>query len=494
MARKQTTRAGYIRAGKRYVSLSFLLTLFVGFLALLTLYATAIHPLIVQKWLEMQSVPVFKIDSPYLTDYTGTVRLVRKDGSTLYEGSVANAAANGEGRLYENGALVYDGSFSENMYQGKGKRYYPDGTLMYEGSFEANTFAGEGVLYDGDGNIMYRGMFTEGLYSGLGKLYRDGSFIYEGSFELGLCNGEGTEYKDGVVTYSGSFANGLRDGQGTEYKDGELLYTGGFSSGKYSGSGKLYGKDDTLIYDGEFLSGKYNGRGKLYEKGVLLYEGEFSGGKYNGEGTEYDTATGFPLFSGKYSYNVRMKAGIEYDENGKPAAESETPAPRPDPLSLMGRGYSDVQTYLAKAGIAVREQAADENTLFLIDADAGIIYSFSLIEKGIPDAVTRIYYYGLLAADGIVVGSDVSDITRAENGSAGLNTPELLVLGHSNALWGRDISASDAHGLVYAGDIYAVTAFYQLPEFPEPPEDEIVTVYKPSGRIQFLRIEAAEKG
>ena len=176
---------GYLRIGKRYISHPFLLTVLLGFLALLTLYATVLHPVVILAWYQLQAMPTFRLDSPYLAAYEGNARLVLLSGSLIYEGSLKEAAANGRGKLYDDNILIYEGDFVQNMYQGKGKLYNQDGFLLYEGDFIQNLYHGEGKLYNPDGYLLYDGEFVQNLYNGEGKLYNpNGSLLYAGGFEL----------------------------------------------------------------------------------------------------------------------------------------------------------------------------------------------------------------------------------------------------------------------------------------------------------------------
>lgn len=484
MDSKTRVPAGYLPIGKRFISYSFFLFISLGILALAMLYATSLHPIAVRLWYSWRQMPVFAIDSPHLADYSGNARLVLPDGAPLYQGGVEGANANGWGELYENGALVYEGEFLQGFYHGTGTLYYASGRPMYHGGFMSNSFDGSGVLYDKSGEIIYEGLFSEGVYSGLGTLnYRlnGQQYTYVGSFTSGVRNGSGRIYKGTALIYDGEFKDDLRHGSGAEYQNGALLYTGSFASDEYSGAGKLYDAQGQPEYDGDFLFGLPDGAGKLYSGGVLLYDGEFSRGKYNGDGTLYDILTGFPVFSGKFLDGHPMEAGVRFGSDGIPATEAPSPpTPRPDPASLLGNSYSDVLHALSLSGIAVKEQLMDGLQL-AIDEDSGVIYRFSD-----PGHLVSVYYYGLMAADGIIVGADISDFAATAGRKAEITTAEMLALGYSNALWGREAAASELDCAVFAGKTRTITAYY-LPVKPdEEQEDEPAA---PAGKIYFIKID-----
>lgn len=135
MMRKPLKIQGYVRFGRRYISLAFLASAFTSLFALGVLYALTLHPAVMRFWYARQTLPVFSINSPYLADFTGKARLLSRDGSLLYEGEIDKAVINGKGRLYENGVLLYEGDFLENCYSGTGCLYIPDGSVLFQGEF-----------------------------------------------------------------------------------------------------------------------------------------------------------------------------------------------------------------------------------------------------------------------------------------------------------------------------------------------------------------------
>jgi hypothetical protein len=486
--------------------------MFLGLLVLLALYTLTLHPLVMRQWYNMQKMPEFSLDSPFLAAHTGDARLLLPDGALLYEGGVEAAAAQGCGKLYDKGALVYEGGFSQSMYHGEGVLYNTDGTVRYNGGFELNEYQGRGTLYDDYGKILYVGSFSGGMYIGQGTLRteRDGVlYTYVGNFDGGVQSGEGKLYRGAGLIYDGAFKSGDYHGEGTEYATGgAIVYAGGFVNGKREGSGKEY-SNGALLYDGAFLAGEYDGEGKLYQNGVLLYEGGFSKNKYNGDGTEYDVLTGFPVFSGKYTDCERMESGTEFGADGEPIAAA---VPLLDPLSLLNWSYADATAALAGAGLAPKEQSAD-GTLLAVDGESGVIYGFSVLPDGAPGDLKTVYCYGLMSVEGFVIDADIAHVQKQPDDEAEMSTTELIALAYSNVQWGRDVAAAKTRGAVYTGEKYTVTV-YCLPPEPEPkPEPEADTESAPepesdaetepesvpeptaperiSGKILFLRVEPA---
>jgi len=513
MSHSQDVKRSYIRFGSHYLSRVFLLSALTGVLVAIVLYSMVLHPIAVNQWLRFQSKPEFKLDSPHLASFTGVARLLRLDGTLLFEGRVEDAAAQGEGRLFEGELLVFEGEFSQNMFHGFGTLFSSSGLVRYTGNFEANKFHGAGRLYDDYGNLKYEGNFINGIFYGHGvlhfviegisytyagafaagaqtgfaRLYRNGRLRYEGDFKDGVFQGDGHLYfADGILQFAGGFSDGLFDGTGRLFfENGMIQYDGSFSAGMFSGNGRLYDDYGNLVFIGDFLNNEFHGQGvsfdssgrriyeggfiqglrdgngRLFHDGVLLYEGGFSRGMKNGDGTLFDVRTGFPAFSGKFFEGARMEFGIEFDEDGNPIIEAKEALPPPDPVTLLGKSYDDVINILMLAGIAVRVELSEDN-LFAIDENSGVVYRFSVNSTAAPGFLTCIYYFGLLPAGGMVVGSDISLAPASPDHSDIVGLPEIIVLGYSNVRWGQNISAADVQGAAFVSAAHTITAFYEV--------------------------------
>jgi hypothetical protein len=300
---------------------------------------------------------------------------------------------------------------------------------------------------------------------------QDGSLLYEGGLADATANGAGKLYEGGALVYSGEFAAGVYQGEGALYRpDGSLRYTGGFAQNLFNGAGKLYNETGGLLYEGDFTDGVFHGEGKLYgETGGLLYEGGFSRGLYDGEGTEYDIETGFQLFEGKYRDGRRMEAGTEFDGDGQPVTPPP-PVPREGAQALLGHGYAEISGAYAKAGTPLREQPLAD-ALLCFDDTSGYIYRFSMSKEEQDEGageLIQIFFCGLSAIDGIVVGADLSDVPRELDSLWELNTAEQVALGFSNSLWGREVPTTEVSGTVSVGEEHIVIAYYHAAP-PEPP-------------------------
>ena len=201
---------------------------------------------------------------------------------------------NGIGKEYNDNDkhnLLYKGEFINNIRSGKGKSYSCNGFLRYEGEFKNNMWHGKGKEYNDDGILIYDSEFSNNKIDGKGKKYNNkGVLIYDGEFKNNVPDGKGKYYNDeGVLIYEGEFKNDKMDGKGKYYNDeGVLMYEGEFKNDKMDGKIKKYNTEGDLIYEGESKNDKIHGKGKLYNcDGTLNYEGEFENDKKHGKGKYY---------------------------------------------------------------------------------------------------------------------------------------------------------------------------------------------------------------
>lgn len=293
--KKPSELCDYVKLGNTYVAkralLGVLLLIAAAVLLVIWLLVPFLQRTLFARKLTVNTAEFFAAE--------GSAEVYTEYGTLLYRGNITKGAAQGSGKLYDNGEMVYLGDFADNEYNGSGK-LYSDGVLIYDGGFEASLYSGSGKLYDSDGVLIYSGDFAGGLYDGEGTEYfPDGSVSRRGTFTAGVLNGEGQLYADGgKLIYSGGFVNGIYSGSGELYEDGVLKYVGSFVDGAMSGEGTEYSPDGSKVYSGGFSAGVYSGSGKLYAyKDGMTIEGQFENGAANGVCSIY-RSSGEQIFSG----------------------------------------------------------------------------------------------------------------------------------------------------------------------------------------------------
>jgi len=133
-----------------------------------------------------------------------------------YVGRFQDNKFHGTGEIYDtsNGALIYEGNFENNtLIYGKSFKTNKNGDeTMYEGGFmerksidgAAAWISDEQGKYYVNGALWYDGAFSDGLFSGKGKLFRaDGTIAYSGNFVDGKMQYiHGRYYDSQGITYA----------------------------------------------------------------------------------------------------------------------------------------------------------------------------------------------------------------------------------------------------------------------------------------------------
>ena len=177
-----------------------------------------------------------------LASYQGNVKILNKEGKLTYEGMFSKGACNGKGTLYdEHGHKIYTGEFIDNVMEDKsGTLYFDKGEMRkYIGEVHNNRADGDGRAYrktDDTYKLLYEGSFVEGEFEGRGIYYdKNGNIDYEGEFLDNMRHGQGILYEEGAYTrkvYQGEFAFGRPQGTGTLFNTfGKAYYTGAMHEG-----------------------------------------------------------------------------------------------------------------------------------------------------------------------------------------------------------------------------------------------------------------------
>lgn len=177
-----------------------------------------------------------------LASYQGNVKILNKEGRLTYEGMFSKGACNGKGTLYdEHGHKIYTGEFIDNVMEDKsGTLYFDKGEMRkYIGEVHNNRADGDGRAYrktDDTYKLLYEGSFVDGEFEGRGIYYdKNGNIDYEGDFLDNMRHGQGILYEEGAYTrkvYQGEFAFGRPQGTGTLFNTfGKAYYTGAMHEG-----------------------------------------------------------------------------------------------------------------------------------------------------------------------------------------------------------------------------------------------------------------------
>ncbi|MCH2044248.1 MAG: toxin-antitoxin system YwqK family antitoxin [Saprospiraceae bacterium] len=134
----------------------------------------------------------------------GTYKLYGENGKLLSEKIYKNNMENGIAKdYYETGNVQQEIVFVDGKYEGEFTAYHPDGkTVAQKGVFKNNVFEGSLKTYYADGTLKSDVVFVDGMTSGPFKeYYPNGKLSYEGTFtsvgeEDEKENGELKEYDE----------------------------------------------------------------------------------------------------------------------------------------------------------------------------------------------------------------------------------------------------------------------------------------------------------
>lgn len=115
----------------------------------------------------------------------GTYKLYSEDGKVLTEKTYKNNMENGTAKdYYETGNLQQEVVFVDGKYEGEFTAYHPDGkTVKQKGTFKNNLFEGNLKTYYDNGTLKSDVAFVDGMTSGPFKeYYPNGQMSYEGIF------------------------------------------------------------------------------------------------------------------------------------------------------------------------------------------------------------------------------------------------------------------------------------------------------------------------
>jgi len=215
---------------------------------------------------------------------------------------------NGKGiDYYLNGNVEFDGEYL-NGFRHNGIGYDPENNIVYE----LKNGCGYVKKYNIFNKLIFEGEYTDDVKNGKGKEYdEDGKLIFEGEY-INCKKWNGVFFNEQNV-YE------LKEGKGNIKT---LEYEGEYINGKKSGKGKEYYSNGKLKFEGEYLNGKRNGKGKEYDyNGNLDYEGEYLNDEKNGKGKEY-YSNGKLFFEGEYLCDYRRR-GKKYNKRGQVEYEGE---------------------------------------------------------------------------------------------------------------------------------------------------------------------------
>lgn len=176
----------------------------------------------------------------------------------IWEGDVCQNQAQGKGKMFVNGRLVYEGECANNMFHGYGTSFYENGNREFNGTWKLNQKA-NGCFYSSDGFLVYNGDFEVDKYNGKGDYYYPtGQVQFSGSWlNNELIQGKYFNLLNCII-YEGAFSDYDSSQSGLfYYSTGDIMFNLTWTA---SGSlfGSYYGIDHSLIYEGDRIDKYYS--------------------------------------------------------------------------------------------------------------------------------------------------------------------------------------------------------------------------------------------
>lgn len=190
-----------------------------------------------------------------------------------------NGKKQGPWKKYENGVLVYEGQFVNDVPQGTFKYYYPNGKLKSVSEFVTGVSKVNVTTYHENGNVASKGTFINQQKDGKWKYFNDKNVLLsEENYKLGKKNGAFVTYSvDGYKLKEEMYANDLLNGECKSYYEKEELFTvSHYINGKLNGEMVTYYPGKIPSQKGVYYNGLKTGVWEVYDsKGQMRITEEY---------------------------------------------------------------------------------------------------------------------------------------------------------------------------------------------------------------------------
>ncbi|MCW6037856.1 hypothetical protein K4A83_16475 [Spirulina subsalsa FACHB-351] len=233
-----------------------------------------------------------------------------------YRGTIVNGQRQGQGVFYfsegngggdDNLATIYEGQFSNDRPNGRGRFIYGnddryDGEVLNgiphgTGQFTFRSLETENFLFVVNNNLITMENVDKRDSRYFGGV-RNGRPEGRGTFVYGICQAYGAELR--CLRYDGMFRNGVPHGQGTMTTPACLVRGGQVVCSRFTGN---------------FYRGQPNGPGQIITANGDRCQGEFNDFTFTGRGT--CTYTNGDRYSGELRFGAPHGIGVATYANGQ---------------------------------------------------------------------------------------------------------------------------------------------------------------------------------
>ncbi len=179
-----------------------------------------------------------------------------------------NGKKQGVWKKYENGHLVYEGQFKDDVPYGTFKYYHANGKLKSITEFQQGVHKVKTTIYHENGHKASEGAYIDQLKEGEWRYYSNSDTLLK------------------VEHYK----TGDRDGIWQTYStSGVLLEECNYLNNKRNGMYKTYYLNGVVSYEADYVAGKTNGKSSsYYPNGKVSTTGNYHNGWRDGEWNTYD--------------------------------------------------------------------------------------------------------------------------------------------------------------------------------------------------------------
>jgi antitoxin component YwqK of YwqJK toxin-antitoxin module len=252
------------------------------------------------------------------------------------EGSIVKSRVEDEpdievvNRYDQNGRLIYNGYFRNDIPVGIHREYGSDGRVANAFVYnDKGLLISEGIvneagnrngrwkdLYE-DGSVKAEGQYTDNRRTGIWRFYNvEGKVEQTGSFNNDRPDGIWKwYYENGALLREEEYFQGQRDGSFIEYSPvGEIIATGTYSDGEKNAEWKYRSGDNNE--EGKYIIGLRDGTWRSYYPGEKLrFRGNYIQGNPDGQHL-YFYENGRMKEEQHYRTGLRVKTWKKYDEEG----------------------------------------------------------------------------------------------------------------------------------------------------------------------------------
>lgn len=179
-----------------------------------------------------------------------------------------NGKKQGVWKKYENGTLLYEGQFKDDVPYGTFKYYHTNGKLKSVTEFVQGVHKVKTTIYHENGHKASEGAYVD--------QQKDGEWRYYSN-------------KDTLIKIE-NYKLGSRDGVWKTFStSGVLLEESNYLNNKRNGTSKVYYLNGQVQLDENFVAGKTNGKStSYYPNGNISVTGDYHDGWRDGEWNAYD--------------------------------------------------------------------------------------------------------------------------------------------------------------------------------------------------------------